>query len=141
MAATSSDWWVTRSELTTNPSGRSGAWLTEQHAGRSSLKAGTRASSLGQHVVTPIACICCIDIEHCITWSPVTSASPASAHNAIVNANIAVTIFRDVVLVSIVEGLLSGAIEWTVCDACHLCLLFRRTTSRMVPMSWPNLSS
>jgi len=101
----SSVWLVVRSELTTNPNGRSGVWLTEQHSGRASLSAGIRASSSGQHVIAPMACICCMLMEHCITWSPVTSASPASAQSAIASIRVEVTILRIMVLCRMLEAL------------------------------------
>ena len=44
-----------------------------------------------------MACISCALIEHCITWSPSTSASPASAHNTIASVSRLTSSFRVVV--------------------------------------------
>ena len=52
-----------------------------------------------------IACICPMVMEHCITWSSVTSASPASAHNAIASTSAAVMVLRILVLRRMLEGL------------------------------------
>jgi len=35
-------------------------------------------------------------MEHCITWSPSTSARPASAHSATASVNRLISSFRDV---------------------------------------------
>jgi len=120
---TSSEWLVARSEFTTNPNGRSGPRLIEQHGGRSLLSAGTRVSLVGQHVIEPMACICCMVMKHRITWSACTRATLASAHKTMVTANRVVISLRNVVLPGIFEVLLSGLDQWSVCDARHRCRL------------------
>ena len=124
---------IVRSELTTNPNGRSGALLTEQHGGRSPFSAGAWVSSLGQHDIGPIACIACMLIEHCITWSPGSSASPASAHNRMVSARVAISAFRIVALFSIASAYSPTPAALGSVTTVTSCQLFRRPAPQKVP--------
>ena len=148
VAAISSEWAFACLLLTTNPKGSSGALLTEQHGARFAGIAGDQDSSNGQHDIEPMACISCIDIEHCMTWSPCTSANPASAHTAINRISSALASFRNVVFAFIFSlGAPSFPFFWErvgttisilrhrispVCDAGHFDYLIRRAFTQNV---------